>query len=127
MRDLENNIMKSVKINRDELLQIVRDNKQKHIQEYNEAVEDYIVLVEKIYQDNLKLAETKDLQQFEKIRHRPQAPTSYEDSYVRAIRMLELSTEEIIEVDSLTFNQLVLDEWQWKQQFTTLSSSYKTN
>jgi hypothetical protein len=53
-------------------------------------------------------------------------PTSYADSYTRAIRMLELSVEEVIEIDATTFNQLVLDEWQWKQQFTTMSSTYKS-
>lgn len=118
--------MKTVRMNKDELLQIVRENKEKHISEYNESVQDYIDLVMKISKDNLTLAKTNDIKQISKIKHKPQEPVSYEDSYNRAIRMLELSIEDVIEIDSTTFNQLVLDEWQWKQQFTATISSYKS-
>ena len=37
--------MNSVKLNKNELLKIVRDNKEKHIKEFNEAVEDFTVVV----------------------------------------------------------------------------------
>ena len=128
MRDPENNIMKNVKINKDELLQIVRDNKEKHIKDYNESVDDYTRLAYKIAMDNITIIETKDLEKIKnKVKPIPATPVSYEDSYTRAIRMLELSVEDIIEVDAHTFNQLVLDEWQWKQQFTTTSSFYKSS
>ena len=40
--------------------------------------------------------------------------------------MLELSVEDIIEVEEDVFNQLVLDEWQWKRSFTASAMSYKT-
>lgn len=126
MRDPENNVMKNVKINREELLQIVRDNKEKHVKEFNESVADYIVLVYKIANDNLTIIETKDLNKIKKTKQLPSVPVSYEDSYVRAIRMLELSVEDVIEIDATTFNQLVLDEWQWKHQFETTSLMYKS-
>ena len=71
------------------------------------------------------MAKTADLEQF-KFKTIPSKPTSYEDNYTLAIRMLELSVEEIIDVEENIFNQLVLDEWGWKQQFTTLSASYKS-
>jgi len=40
--------------------------------------------------------------------------------------MLELSVEDIIEVEEEIFNQLVLDEWQWKHQFSTSNAMYKS-
>jgi hypothetical protein len=120
------NVMRDVKMDKAELLNIVRENKEKHIREYNEAVEDYKKAAVKLAQENLELANTGDLDKISKIKSLPSKPTSYEDSYTRAIRMLELSVESIIEIEEQIFNQLVLDEWQWKHNFAVASALYKT-
>lgn len=118
--------MNSIKMNRIELLDIVRANKITHIAEFIEAVADYKTLVLQITAGNAKLAKTADLEQFKKIKSIPAAPVSYEDSYKRAIRMLELSVEDVIEVEEDVFNQLVLDEWSWKRAFMMSNSVYKS-
>ena len=117
--------MNSVKMDRKELLKIVKQNAKKHVADYEQSVEDYKLAVVKIAQANLKAAKTGDLNLF-KFRAMPQTPTSYEDNYNRAIRMLELSVEDVIDVEEHIFNQLVLDEWGWKQQFTAMSAMYKS-
>ena len=126
MQDIRRNVMNAIKMKRLELLDIVRANKEKHIAEYVEAVNDYKALVIQIAGANLKLAKTGDLEQIKRIKGMPQLPQSFEDSYKREIRMLELSVEDIIEVEEDVFNQLVLDEWQWKRGFTASAMSYKT-
>ena len=126
MRDERRNAMRSVKINKDELLNIVRDNQKKHVAEYNEAVEDYKKAAIKLAKENLKLANTGDMEKLSKIKALPSAPISYEDNYSRAIRMLELSVEAVIELEEHIFNQLVLDEWTWKHQFAVASALYKS-
>lgn len=118
--------MNAIKMNRLELLEIVRANKEKHITEFAEAVSDYKILVLKVAQANAKLAKTADLEKFKQMKALPSSPVSYEDSYRRAIRMLELSVEEIIEVEEDIFNQLVLDEWSWKRSFIAASATYKS-
>ena len=118
--------MRSVKLDKKELLGIVRANKEKHIEQYNEAVADYKAAAIKLAKENLKLANTGDLEKISKIKAMPSVPTSYEDNYERAIRMLELSVDSIIELEEHIFNQLVLDEWQWKHQFAVASALYKT-
>ena len=118
--------MRDVKMNKAELLTIVRENKEKHIADYNESVEDYKKAAIKLAEDNLKLAQTGDIDAIAKMRAVPQKPTSYEDAYTRAIRMLELSVEEVIEIEEQVFNQLVLDEWHWKNAFVASASLYKT-
>lgn len=118
--------MDSVKMNRKELLKIVKENQKKHVEDYNEAVADYKAGVVKLAKLNLKLANSGELEEIRKIKNVPQAPTSYEDNYSRAIRMLELSVEDVIDVEEHIFNQLVLDEWGWKQAFTTMSATYKS-
>ncbi len=117
--------MNAVKINRLELLTIVRENKEKHIAQYIESVADYKLVVLKNAKENLRLAKTEDLKEFAKIKNNPSVPVSYETSYSRAIRMLELSVEDVIEVEEDVFNQLVLDEWQWKHAFMAASTAYK--
>jgi len=126
MQNINRNVMNAIKMNRLELLEIVKANKITHIAEFIEAVADYKVLVLKIATGNVKLAKTADLEEFKKMKAIPQAPVSYEDSYKRAIRMLELSVEDVIEVEEDVFNQLVLDEWSWKRGFTVANTMYKT-
>jgi hypothetical protein len=118
--------MNSVKIDRDQLKTIVLENKQKHIAEYTEAVNDYKTAVLKIAKDNLKLAQTTDMDKFKQIKSVPTPPQSYENDYNRAIRMLELSVETVIELEDEIFNQLVLDEWNWKFNFSLSNTTYKT-
>jgi hypothetical protein len=118
--------MNAIKMNRVELLVIVRENMAKHVAEYLEAVEDYKKLVLQLATANLKLAKTQDLAEFGKIKALPPKPNSYEVSYKRAVRMLELSIEDVIEIEEDVFNQLVLDEWSWKNSFIVSNSLYKT-
>jgi hypothetical protein len=118
--------MNAIKMNRKELLEIVRANKLTHVAQYTESVEDYKKLVLQIAAANVKLAKSGDLDKFKKIKAHPSMPVSYEDAYQRAVRMLELSVDEIIEVEEDVFNQLVLDEWHWKKSFVAASAMYKT-
>ena len=92
----------------------------------DEAVEDYKKAVKKVAEENLVLANTGNLDSIAKIKFIPNKPVSYESSYARAIRMLELSVDTEIELELHDFDQLVQDEWQWKQAFTTSNSTYKS-
>ena len=118
--------MRSVKINKKELLSIVRENKEKHIREYAESVEDFKAAVIKITEKNVELAKSGDLEKISKIRSIPSSPTSHESAYTKAIRMLELSVDKEIELEEDIFNQLVLDEWSWKNNFAMMASTYKS-
>jgi len=126
MRDIKRNVMRSVKINKVELLDIVRKNQKKHIKDFEESVKDYKKAAIKVAKEHVELAKTGELDQIAKIKAMPQRPTSYEDSYNRAIRMLELSVDDVIELEEDIFNQLVLDEWTWKHQFVASGALYKS-
>jgi hypothetical protein len=126
MLDVKRNVMKNVKMNRLELLEIVKQNAKKHLADFDEAVIDYKVLVAKLAKSNLKLANTGDLKEIAKMKKIPGEPVAYADNYSRAIRMLELSVEDTIEIEEHIFNQLVLDEWGWKQSFVAAGALYKT-
>jgi hypothetical protein len=73
------------------------------------------------------LAKAQTLEKFVEIKGLPPAPVSYADSYNRAIRMLELSVDTVIELEEQIFNQLVLDEWSWKRTFVANATMYKSS
>ena len=118
--------MNNVKMDREQLLAIVRENLQKHLADYAEAVEDYKAGALKVATANLKIAKTGEIDKFHQIKGLPQRPSSYEKEYNRAIKMLELSIEDTIDVEQDVFNQLVLDEWHWKNQFVAAGALYKS-
>lgn len=126
MKNPERNVMESVKLNKKELLKIVLENKKKHVEEFKEAVKDFKGAAVKITQENLRLAKTGNLEKIKEIKSIPSLPVSHENDYSRAIRMLELSVEETIQLEQQIFNQLVLDEWQWKNQFSVANAMYKS-
>lgn len=125
MLNMKRNVMHSVKIDRLELLKIVKENATKHVADYDEAVIDFKAAVIKVAKTNLKIANTGELEKFT-FQRMPSTPVNYADNYTRAIRMLELSVEETIDVEEQVFNQLVLDEWGWKQAFVAQSALYKS-
>ena len=118
--------MNNVNINRDELLAIVRDNKEKHIEQFKESIADYKKAALQIAKDNLALVRTGQVEEIAKVKNMPPKPVSFENEYNRAIRMLELSVDETIMLEQDVFNQLVLDEWHWKHTFMTNSTTYKS-
>ena len=125
MRQQGRNVMRSVKLNKTELLGIVRENKSKHILAYKEAVDDYIKAARTIVNYNVDKINEGTVESISKCKSVPTAPVSYEDEYSRAIRMLELSVENEIDLDADVFNQLVLDEWHWKNSFAIMAQNYK--
>jgi len=113
--------MHAVKVDRKKLLKIVTDNKEKHIKDFEESVADYKAATLKLAEANLELVKTGDLEQIAKTKPMPGKPVSYENN-----RMLELSVDKEIDVEEDVFNQLVLDEWAWKNQFVASGALYKS-
>jgi hypothetical protein len=126
MEQFGRNVMRTVKVDKTKLMTTLLANRDTHVAAYNESVNDYKEVVAKMARANLKLANTGDLESIAKMKAIPSAPTSHEDSYTKAIKMLEFSVESVIELEEMIFNQLVLDEWSWKHAFTVTSTMYKT-
>lgn len=51
-------------------------------------------------------------------------PIDQTREYDRVIAMLEMSVDDVIELDEVSFRQYVLDDWSWKQQFLAVNSTY---
>jgi len=114
--------MKTVRINKTDLLNTLRKNREQHLIDYNDAVVEYRkALVSKLEEmlakakDNHTVSHHIDLAK----------PMSYEDSYNTAISMLDYSVDTVIELDQMEFAQYVEDNWTWNQSFAMSTLSYK--
>ena len=87
--------MKTVKINRLQLLAKVQENREKHIAEFKEAWEGY--LIDTVAELKKMLEDAKN----GKVKHHLDlvVPTSFEQQYDRVIAMLEWSTDETVDLD----------------------------
>jgi hypothetical protein len=131
-----------VKMSKEVLLGAVKENKERHVALYNEAVTDYktkslelLAVKQKEFKataDALKKkVENSDKPVLLTLPHsllnvsEVKFPTSHEKDYDKIIRMLELSVDEQITLSDQDFEQYVLDQWSWKGEFETVFSSNK--
>ena len=54
-------------------------------------------------------------------------PLDHSAEYDRALKMVEMSVDDILELTEQEFATLVMDDWGWKQQFLTSNSRYGIN
>ncbi len=113
--------MKTVQVESAQLLDTLQTNRTKHIAEYNEAViehrKDVISALEE------QLAEIKAGGKIKYSIDLP-VPSSYESTYNTVIKMLEFSTETIVELTMAEFQQYVEDNWSWKSAFVGTNAFY---
>lgn len=113
--------MQTVKVKKSELLTVVQENREKHIAEFNSAkkifIEDAIEkLTEMLTTAQVKGKIIQSLGLSE--------PVSYQASYDTAIKMLQMSTEDVIELTQGEFQQYVEDQWHWKNSFVSTTAIY---
>jgi len=140
----EINSLGSVYVEKSQLLEIVKGNKEKHdlifsvaVEGYNAAVKNYLerLVSESERVKNLSI-EYKTLEsdgkRFDKTGlyltecNLPVYPSNYEEHYSKTIRKLELSTADKISLVDNEFNQYVMNNWSWKQDFLSSNTQYLT-
>lgn len=116
--------MRSVKIKTSELLTVLRKNRETHQSDYNLSITGYRETVLKQIKQALKKAQAG-----EDVNSMVSAvkPVNYAKSYDTVIRMLEMNSEDAVELTMQEFSQYVEDEWNWKQNFNTTKLLYSGN
>lgn len=116
--------MKTVRVNRDELLKVLIENREMHVVEYQTSkAERRQKIAFELGQIHGKMHKDPEWEP-EDIYHWP-SPENHQDDYDRAIDMLKMSVSETIELSAQEFDQLVRDNWQWKQEFLRTANTYK--
>ena len=113
--------MEIVKIAKEELLKILKKNRATHRAIFEEAQIGYrkeaIELLDKALQD---ARNGRKIETFIKLN----APIDQTSDYDRAIKMIEMSIDENIEISETDFANYVLDDWHWKKQFMATNTYY---
>lgn len=122
--------MESIKVKKTTVLKALKTNKQRHHEEFEEALYGWADEMKKKlndFLDKLKLS-IQDPSALEKIVfnvHLPK-PVSYEKEYDKAIMMVEYEIREEIEISSKDFSKYFQDEWSWKENFFSNTELYKS-
>lgn len=113
--------METIKVKKEELLQALHKNRDAHRKIFEEAQEGYreeaIKLLDKALEDAKHGKEIRTHIQL-------MAPIDQTKDYDRAIRMVEMSVDDVIEIDERDFACYVMDDWDWKRQFLTTNAFY---
>jgi hypothetical protein len=113
--------MNNLNFNKLELLKIIRENRDKHREVFEESYEGfYQALLEQLD----KMKEAALARKKVNLHLGLSEPKDQTGEYDRAIRMLELSTDESVSLDEQQFANYVLDEWHWKAQFIASNTMY---
>jgi len=115
--------MKQVTLDRDELLEKLKANREKHYAIFQEAFIGYRKLAIKKLDEALADAKAgKKIQLYIELVE----PVNQTEDYDRVIAMLEMSLEDEVVLTQTEFAQYVLDQWHWKEQFKLSNSLYTT-
>lgn len=141
---------RTVEVDRLKLVSTLKSNLEKHIADYEEAKAGYrsSLLVkldealasakvslekgyEKAKQEIFELTDTELSSRNEwvnlvrEINVRMPVPRLYAKEYQAAIDMAEWDVRDTLELTHAEFNCFVRDEWDWREEFETISGMYK--
>jgi hypothetical protein len=113
-----------IKMAKGALVTALEKNRTAHAAEFAEARKAY---------EEAAIAELtaniESLRKGEKISRylKAEQPTSYVSYYDKAIAMCKCHTDETIVLSTEQFAHYVQDEWEWREQFRNVTSSYKAS
>jgi hypothetical protein len=113
--------VKSVRVNKEELIERLKENRRNHRKLFLKAQKRYRKTVIAELDKRLKAARENgviDLGFF-----LPE-PKDFTQEYTNAIQALEWSLDDEVTLDEREFNRLVLNQWEWAQQFAASTAAY---
>lgn len=141
---------RKVEVNREKLLDILRSNKQKHINDYREALQGYKEMALEKLQDGYEKAKVKleknlergktSIAEFDPENPRGvgdyltliegvsvelKVPRDFSKDYDAAIDMAKWDVRETLELSNAEFQCFVRDVWDWTNDFVAVSKMYK--
>lgn len=113
--------MEKVTVNKAEALAILKTNRAKHRDIFLEALDGYGKEATKILTQRLEEVKKGSRKQ---IYISLPEPSDHTKDYDRAIKMLEMNISDTVMLSEQDFNNYVMDDWNWKQQFLQSNSMY---
>jgi sugar diacid utilization regulator len=122
---------REVKVRRDELLSVLRENRERHVREFAAACIGYREVALRKLEDSFQEARAvverlKEGQTVSVVGFRISlsVPVNYEKAYDQIIRMMEMSVDAEIELTASQFACFVMDDWEWKDEWAASIAQY---
>lgn len=115
--------MFTTRVKKNDLLTILRRNRENHSATFEEAVTVYQAELLRVLEQKIE-----DVRAGRKVAHVITLPTPEEHTadYDRVIRMLEMSLDDEVELDEHQFDEYVNDQWGWQRTFAANTLSYSS-
>lgn len=113
--------MKDVVVKKEELVQIIKTNRENHRQIFEEAIDGYKAEAVRRLEENIE--DIKKGKNFYININMP-VPQDHTEDYNRVLKMLEMCINDTIVLDEQRFAQYVMDDWGWKEAFLNTSNMY---
>lgn len=113
--------MEKVRVNKQELLDVLQENRDAHEALYQRALDGYKDKVRAELENYLRRVEDGEVLRISVALPKPE---NHLDEYDRAIRMVEMSVDDVLELREKEFASLVMNDWGWMQQFLATTSYY---
>jgi hypothetical protein len=113
--------MENTTINKQDLIQILKDNLTQHIKDIVDAKAARLVNAEIELKKTLKL-----LKKSGELPNNLAWPSiqDFSSEYKKALRKLELEISDVINLSAHEFDKYVLDDWNWKSTFNNTLATY---
>jgi hypothetical protein len=119
-------VLSSVKVAKSNLLEILELNRSSHFKDVADLENARRINIAECFEKQLKLiAEDEDYQPVQQFNF-PKVQ-NHSDDYDTAISMLKMTTDSIITLTGVQYEQLVMDKWVWKVDIDSNKSFYNTN
>jgi hypothetical protein len=113
--------MQNITISVNKLMDIVKENKIKHDYIFDTAVSGYWVKAEEVLKGKLAQVQKKEeINNYLNLSY----PSNHSDDYERVIRMLELTTDDKVNLTAKEFDNYVRNQWDWRNAFLLNYSGY---
>ena len=141
---------RTVEVNRVALIEALKENREKHIKEYEEAMAGYksrlLESIDSAFEEAKCSLEKQYEKTVEKVRNltdddiakqsdfmtlvdsvtvEMKVPRSYASEYDAAIDVAMWDVRETLELSHAEFTCFVRDSWEWKSRFEAVSAMYK--
>lgn len=113
----------TIKLKPSELVELVKANQSKFIENYKIALEGYFEELN-TYANALKKC-AKDKVIPSKL-YPPQIPQDHIDDYDTVVSMIDADKSDLIEITQHDYQKYVLDRWDWKDMWELSNSKYFT-
>lgn len=107
-----------------DVLKMLTDNRKNHIEIIKEAQIGYREVVQKTLEHALELVKLGKQFNPYSLFHKLNVPENHVDDYDRTIEMLQMCTNDFIDMTDDQFQCYMRDKWDWMGNFLLSNSSY---